>query len=258
MLHAAAAEVLGLDWDYGRADVTATALPAFLDSLGPEWLGLSLTMPLKRAVLPLLGGHDPLVDRLGLANTVRLGPPALVNTDVGGIETVLHDLAGASTGVVLGAGATAASAVEALRRLGAGRIVVAARHPERAAADLAPVAPVGVVPLGEAPLDEADVVVSTLPGTAAAVLPVPARLDGTPLLDVAYDPWPTAVGASWLAAGGTLRHGLQLLVEQAVLQVRVFAGGDAAEPLNREAAVRAAMRASLGDVELAAGAPSGK
>lgn len=244
LLHAAAARVLGLDWDYGRAEVDAEGLPAFLADLGPDWAGLSLTMPLKRAVLPLVDRRDPLVDRLGLANTVRLGTrPALFNTDVGGIEVVLADLAGVGTAVVLGAGATAASAVEALHRLGVGRVVVAARRPERAEADLAALGP-EVVPLVAAPLASADVVVSTLPGTAAAAA-VPAVLDGTPMLDVAYDPWPTPTGAAWLAAGGRLRHGLALLVEQAVLQVRVFAGGDPAAPLPREDDVRAAMRAAL-------------
>ena len=48
-------------------------------------------MPLKRAVLPLVAEHSPLVDLLGLANTVRLGEqPRLANTDVGGIEAVLR------------------------------------------------------------------------------------------------------------------------------------------------------------------------
>lgn len=254
LLHAAAAGTLGLDWDYGRAEVDSAGLPAFLAALGPEWVGLSLTMPLKRAVLPLVGAHDPLVDRLGLANTVRLGGrPGLFNTDVGGMEAVLADLAGSGTGVVLGAGATAASAVEALRRLGMERVVVAARRPERASTDLAALAP-DIVPLAAAPLASAAVVVSTLPGTAAAV-PIP-DVPGTPMLDVAYDPWPTPTGAAWLAAGGRLRHGLELLVEQAVLQVRVFTGAEPDEPLPREDDVRAAMHAALrgridGDAALA-------
>lgn len=245
-LHAAAARVLGLDWAYDRAEVQEAGLAGFLAGLGPEWVGLSLTMPLKRAVLPLVGGHDPLVARLGLANTVRLGAePALFNTDVGGIEAVLPDVAGAARAVVLGAGATAASALEALARLGVGRRVVAARRPGRAAADLGELAS-GVVPLELAPLADADVVVSTLPGGAQAGVPVPGRVAGVPLLDVAYDPWPSPLGAAWVAAGGRLRHGLAMLVEQAVLQVRIFTGGSLAMPLEREDEVRAAMRTAVG------------
>ncbi len=246
LLHAAAAEVLGLDWRYERVEVREEGLAGFLSGLGPDWTGLSLTMPLKRAVLPLVGGHDPLVDRLGLANTVRLGrQPALFNTDVAGVEAVLRDRAGAERAVVLGAGATAASALEALTRLGVPERVVAARRPEQARHDLGGLA-TAFEPLAEVDLDGADLVVSTLPAGADVPARLPDRLPGTPLLDVAYDPWPSALGAAWCAAGGVLLHGLDMLVEQAVLQVRVFTGGPPEEPLPQEPAVRAAMRVAVG------------
>lgn len=246
LLHAAAAVVLGLDWRYDRIEATEATLPGVLAGLGEEWIGLSLTMPLKRTVLPLVAGHDPLVDRLGLANTLRLGPrPHLANTDVGGVEAVLREWAGADRAVVLGGGATAASALEALGRLGVRQRIVAARRPAVAAAQLAGLAD-GVVDLAEVDLAAADVVVSTLPGHAEAAVRMPAAVPGTPLLDVAYDPWPTALGTRWLAAGGRLLHGLDMLVEQAVLQVRIFTDADPATPLPREAAVRAAMRRAVG------------
>lgn len=246
LLHAAAARVLGLDWDYGRIEATAATLPGILEGLGPEWVGLSLTMPLKRTVLPLVPEHSALVDRLGLANTLRLGErPHLANTDVGGVEAVLRGLGGVRRAVVLGAGATAASALEALGRLGVAERVVAARRPERAEEELGALAD-EVVPLAAAELAGADVVVSTIPGHAETDVPVPASLAGTPLLDVAYDPWPTALGARWQGAGGVLLHGLDMLIEQAVLQVRVFTDADPDVPLPREDEVRAAMRAAVG------------
>ena len=246
LLHAAAAEVLGLDWEYGRIEATEETLPRILADLGPEWVGLSLTMPVKRAVLPLVAEHAPLVDRLGLANTVRLGArPHLANTDVGGIEVVLREQAGVDRAVVLGGGATAASTLEALARLGVRERIVAARRPQAAAVELAGLA-TGFVDLAGADLGSADVVVSTLPGHAEATVPVPATVAGTPLLDVAYDPWPTALGTRWLAAGGRLLHGLDMLIEQAVLQVRIFNDADPDVPLPQEDAVRAAMRAAVG------------
>lgn len=252
LLHAAAAEALGLDWRYERVEATEESLPGVLAGLGDDWVGLSLTMPLKRAVLPFIARHDPLVDRLGLANTLRLGSrPYLANTDVGGIEAVLREGAGAARegagaarAVVLGGGATAASALEALRRFGVQERVVAARRPGVAAGSLTGLAD-RFVPLGSVDLGAADVVVSTLPGRVEAAVPIPSTVPGTPLLDVAYDPWPTAIGARWLAAGGRLLHGLDLLIEQAVLQVRVFTDADPAVPLPREAAVRAAMRRAV-------------
>src|SRR5258708_21671857 len=58
-LHAAAYAALGLTWwRYEAIECDEAGLPALLDRCGPDWAGLSLTMPLKRAVLPLL-------DRLG-------------------------------------------------------------------------------------------------------------------------------------------------------------------------------------------------
>ncbi len=247
LLHAAAAEVLGLDWDYGRAEVREADLGAFLATLGPDWLGLSLTMPLKRAVVPLVAAHDPLVDLLGLANTVLLGEePRLFNTDVAGVDAVLRDAGGPyASAVVLGAGATAASALEALRRQGVARRTVAARDPARAAAELGGLA-TDVVALSTAPLAEADVVVVTLPGGADPEVPVPERIAGVPLLDVAYDPWPSRLGAAWRAAGGVLLHGLDLLIEQALIQVRIFTTGDPEQRLSREDTVRQAMRAAVG------------
>ncbi|HET6825571.1 MAG TPA: shikimate dehydrogenase [Amnibacterium sp.] len=248
LLHAAAAEVLGLDWDYGRAEVREADLGAFLATLGPDWLGLSLTMPLKRAVVPLVAAHDPLVDRLRLANTLLLGDePRLFNTDVAGVDTVLRDAGGPYTSaVVLGAGATAASALEALRMQGVERRTVAARDPGRAATELGDLA-TDVVALSAAPLAGADVVVVTLPGGTDAGVAVPDRVERVPLLDVAYDPWPSRLGAAWRAAGGVLLHGLDLLIEQALIQVRIFTSGEPARPLPREDAVRRAMRAAVKD-----------
>ncbi|HEY8317400.1 MAG TPA: shikimate dehydrogenase [Amnibacterium sp.] len=245
LLHAAAARVLGLDWDYGRAEVREGDLAGFLAGLGPEWLGLSLTMPLKRAVVPFVADHDALVERLGLANTLLLGErPRLFNTDVAGVAAVL----GAGPyrrAVVLGAGATAASSLEALRRLGVPGRIVAARDPARAEAALGGLA-TGFVPLSDAPLASADVVVATLPGGTDSGVAVPGDASGVPLLDVAYDPWPSALGAAWAAAGGVLLHGLDLLIEQALLQVRIFTSRDPERPLSQEDAVREAMRAAVG------------
>ena len=66
------------------------------------------------------------------------------------------------------------------------------------------------------------------------------------LLDVAYSPWPTALAAQWFAAGGTVVHGLEMLLHQALLQVRIFVNGDPGEPVAREDEVLRAMRAALG------------
>ena len=121
MLHRAAYAQLGLDWTYDAIEVDSAGLAGFLAGCGPEWAGLSLTMPLKRAVLPLLASASELVSVVGGANTVVFGPEGLVghNTDVLGIIEALRGI-GAQPGpaMVLGGGATAASALAALARMG--------------------------------------------------------------------------------------------------------------------------------------------
>src|SRR5579859_5897576 len=70
-LHGAAYGALGLaDWSYQAIECDEAGLPGLLDSCGPGWAGLSLTMPLKRAVLPLLSRTDPIAELTGAANTV--------------------------------------------------------------------------------------------------------------------------------------------------------------------------------------------
>lgn len=235
VLHRAAYRALGLDWQYDALDVTSAQLPAFVASLDATWAGLSLTMPLKQAVLPLLHHQSAMVRRVGAANTVVLrdGVRSGHNTDVHGmvraIRAVAPGVEPASVGVV-GAGATATAAVAAAAELGAGSVVVTARRPEAAAALAAHEALAEAVRVTAVPWERrADVlslpcVVVTLPGDAAAPLHglVPAR-PGL-LLDVTYDPWPTTLAAAWLTGGGQVVPGHQMLLWQATRQVELMTG----------------------------------
>src|SRR5882757_4461339 len=75
VLHRAAYEELGLgDWSYDRFEIDEEALPGFFGKLGPEWAGLSLTMPLKRAVIPLLDEVSETAASVAAVNTVVLHP----------------------------------------------------------------------------------------------------------------------------------------------------------------------------------------
>jgi shikimate dehydrogenase len=233
VLHRDAYRQLGLPWHYDAHDVTADQLAAFLDALGPEWVGLSLTMPLKEVVIELLDEVDPAAARLRSVNTVLLGEGSRrgCNTDVTGLVGLLaHAGAGDRddlSGAVLGAGATARSAVAAMAESGVGDLVLAARRPEPAdqlltlAADLGMCGRVVRWPPNRADL-AADVVVSTVPAQAGALVEPPDR-PGL-LVDVLYDPWPTPLAGAWRDAGGTAVGGLELLVRQAVEQVLLMAG----------------------------------
>ncbi|OUE27791.1 Shikimate dehydrogenase [Clavibacter michiganensis] len=261
-LHGAAYRVLGLDWSYDAVDCTGADLGAFVDGLGSGWRGLSLTMPLKRDVLPLLDRIDDTARLAGAANTLLLEDDGAggtrrrgANTDVAGIVRAFG-MAGVERcgrAVVLGAGSTARSAVVALARMGAHEVTVAARRPEQGR-ELAPLADelglaLRVVPLDDAvsALREADTVVSTLPGDAAASVPLPTGLPAvTVLLDVTYAPWPTGVSSAWERASGRVVPGIDMLVHQALGQVRLFVHGDAERPLPGEGRVLEAMLASVG------------
>src|SRR5919199_6153803 len=71
VLHRAAFAALGLeDWDYTALECDEAALPGLLADLDDSWRGLSLTMPLKRAVIPLLAGLSALARDVGAVNTV--------------------------------------------------------------------------------------------------------------------------------------------------------------------------------------------
>jgi len=262
-LHRAAYRVLGLDWHYDAFEVAPAGLEDFIRSCGNQWRGLSLTMPLKQDVMPLLDFADPVAVLSGGANTVLFredgGGLTLhgFNTDVFGIvEAFRHaGVARLSTVRILGAGATAASALIAVAQLGAARVLVSARSEIKLVA-LVELGRQLEVDVHAARLDSdnsvnsdivPDAVISTLPGGADH----PYRFDASTracsvLFDVAYDPWPSPLAASWLESGGRVIPGIEMLVNQALMQVRIFVEGSADRILPREAAVLAAMRESVG------------
>jgi shikimate dehydrogenase len=80
-MHRAAYARLGLDWTYEARDVDADGLAGVLDGLDASWRGLSLTMPLKRAAVPLCDVLSPTARRVGAVNTVLLAAtPARATT----------------------------------------------------------------------------------------------------------------------------------------------------------------------------------
>lgn len=254
VLHRTAYAELGLrDWTYDRFDVDEAALPGFFEELGPEWAGLSLTMPLKRAVIPLLDEISETATSVDAVNTVVFtedGRRTGDNTDIPGMVAALreHGIEKVETAAILGAGATASSALAALARVCAGQVAVYVRSEARAAEmrGWAERLDVDVRIADWADAEEAlraPLVVATTPaGTtdalAAAVPEMPATL-----FDVLYDPWPTALAARWSAYGGAVVSGLDLLIHQAVLQVEQMTGR-APAPL---AAMRTAGERALAD-----------
>ncbi|AWK07726.1 shikimate dehydrogenase [Streptomyces spongiicola] len=247
VLHRAAYAALGLTgWSYDRFEVAEADLEGFLRGLDASWAGLSLTMPLKRAVIPLLDGISDTAAAVEAVNTVVIaedGRRTGDNTDIPGMVAALRErgVAEVDHAAVLGAGATASSALAALGRICTGPVTAYVRSRARAeemrgwgerlgvevhAADWAEAAHALDAPL----------VVSTTPAGATDILvPYVPERPGT-LFDVLYDPWPTPLAAAWTGQGGSLVGGLDLLVHQAVFQVELMTG--------RSPAPLAAMRAA--------------
>lgn len=249
VLHRAAYAALGLDgWRYDAIDTPVERLAEVVAGLDAGWAGLSVTMPLKTAVLDHLHHVEPLAALLGVVNTVLVQPGQPVslvgaNTDVAGIVAALGE--GAKTGdpvadaappVVVGGGATAASALAALAQLGWADATVQVRSMARAGATVRAANRMGLDPRFETMtgLDAAvgrwrtaSMVISTLPPGAAdaladALAPV-GEVRGV-LLDCAYDPRPTALTRTWRELGGTAVGGERMLLHQAAEQVRLMTG----------------------------------
>lgn len=238
VLHRAAYAALGLTgWSYDRFEVDEAGIPGFLDGLdvaGEGWAGLSLTMPLKRAVLPLLDQISDTAASVEAVNTVIFaadGRRAGDNTDIPGLVSALSERGVTEVGdaAVLGAGATASSALAALARMGCGEVTVYARSEARAAEMRQWGERLGVTVRTEAWADAvkalgAPLVIATTPSGAADALAEVVPDHPGAFFDVLYEPWPTPLAAAWSARGGAVVSGLDLLVHQAVLQVEQMTG----------------------------------
>jgi shikimate dehydrogenase len=226
-LHLAAYRALGLDgWTYDRIECTADELPGLVAGFGPEWVGVSVTMPGKFAALRFADERTARAELVGSANTLVRSQSGwrADNTDIDGVKGALGPVAGRAA--VLGSGGTAPAVVVGLAELGVQDISVVARNLEKAARLVAIGARLGVeirwIELGTTLVD-VDVVVSTVPADVAAQHA--DTVAATPLLlDAIYDPWPTPLATAVEAAGGKVVSGLQMLLHQAFAQVEQFTG----------------------------------
>ena len=243
VIHRAAWAQIGIDgWEYRRLEQDADSLPRFIGGLGGDCAGLSVTMPCKQAVMPLLDVIDPLASAVGAVNTVvpSSGVLAGFNTDVTGIASAIRracsqaDRALPTSAVVLGARATASSALAALGELGIMTSTVAARRFGGPGSVVAASSRLGVS------IDQvlwsdrdavlraisgADLVISTLPAGVADPLAEHMTVrEGQILLDVVYSPRETALRSAFERNGGIVAEGTDMLIFQAAAQVQLMTG----------------------------------
>jgi shikimate dehydrogenase len=245
-LHLAAYRALGLnDWTYERIECTAEQLPALVSGLDDRYIGLSVTMPGKRAALDVAQTRTERAAKVGSANTlVRIDDGWRADcTDIDGAAAALTELGvgdlGGASAVVLGAGGTAAPVLAALAGVRVGHVTVVARSAARAAEALAVADAFGlrteVVAFEPGPelarrSRECAVLVNTVPAAAAEPL-VEVAAAAPRLFDVIYSPWPTPLATAVAEQGGAVVGGLVMLLNQAYGQVEQFTG----RPAPREA-----------------------
>jgi shikimate dehydrogenase len=236
VIHNAGFAAAGLrDWSYTAVECAEAELPDLVAGLGPEWAGLSVTMPLKEVALSVATSASSTATAIGAANTlVRRadGGWHADNTDAPAMVTVLRGagVLDAPRFTVLGAGGTARAALAAAAGLAAPMVSVVARRLD-AVAQLCPVAAtlgleLNPVAWGDAPtVLDADVVVSTVPrGVADDLARAAPWRAGQVVFDALYDPWPTPLAAAAGAAGARVVSGLDLLLAQALSQFEQFTG----------------------------------
>ena len=230
-IHLAAYHELGLDWSYEAIEVREGGLDNFLRACDSSWQGLSLTMPLKAEAITSCDDVDPLALQVNAANTITWSASKTQahNTDVLGFSNALklQDAITIDSVAILGGGATARSAVAAVSKF-ASNITVYIRDPNReeslfqargngrstlkiAAWDLAREALIEPLVISTTPRGVTDCLVESIPV-------VPGLL-----FEALYDPWPTALVSHWGRKGGRVISGLDLLVEQGMEQLRLFA-----------------------------------
>lgn len=238
VLHGAAHRSMGLEgWTYGFHECAEDGLAPFLRGLGADWAGLSLTMPLKRRAMDLADRVSGTARAVGGANTlVRSGDGSwdAYNTDVEGITTALTE-AGIKAPrhcLVLGGGATAASALAALQEPGVHESVTLLARDIGRTGEVSEAARRLGLGLEVAPLEElenhldADLIVSTLPSGAADRHCDALAASRADLFDVVYAPWPTEAARAVAGRGGRVVGGFPMLLHQAVAQVRLMTGRD--------------------------------
>ena len=252
-LHRAAYAYLGeANLEYDRRDTLPDDLPAIMRGVrnpagteeAPYIAGLSVTMPLKTAVIQYCDELSETARVTGAVNTVYPRGEKVLgdNTDVVGIVNALRH-AGLEPDLkrdepaVIGGGATAISALTALHKLGYRRASVYARSLHKLGSVQEAADRLGVqleqVSLADLPQNLAErghhPVISTLPARAAdewasqlSGLKGASATHQPVLLDVAYNPWPSVLASAWEANGGTVVSGLEMLLYQAVEQVLLF------------------------------------
>ena len=258
-IHRAAYRVLGEEWEYSINEVSKDVLRNFLNQDNKKHSGFSLTMPLKETAFQIASQSDDLSKITKASNTLVRHEDGwhAFNTDIFGVYQAvsLNKSGPINQSLIIGSGATATSALVALAKLSPGsRVKIYARNASTRAELISLGSELGLsvsraLFLANG-IRNADLTISTVPG--GALDPLVAKLSKRKrmipsglLLDVAYHPWPSKLSSIWTKAGIPVVSGIEMLIWQAVAQIRIFKFGNPEQILPNEIAVVEAMRIAV-------------
>ncbi len=216
----------------GISDVNATM--SKLQSAG--LIGLSVTMPLKEAVIDCIDFVTPDADFLNAVNCITFGPTGLIghNTDGDGCCDALIEQGGArlrgATVVVLGAGGTARSIALALVRRGAHVVVVnrTRSHAMELVGSFAAFGDEASISVGDqSSIASASILINaTSLGMNSSDMPVDSSVlhNQLTVLDAVYSPLETSLLSVARVTGATVVDGLWMLIHQARHQQKLWFG----------------------------------
>ena len=244
LIHTAGYAALKMDWDYKKVELNVSTFPNYVKNRSQDLVGMSLTMPLKEVSIDVADSVTDLARQVNSANTLLFkdGKVMAGNTDIYGIVTALqtNKQLDVSNPSIIGSGATARSAVAALKQLGATKVMICARN-ESTLIELKKVAESFQMQVSIINWNEihkalaASTVISTLPtGAMDAFAAMGPEIPGS-LLDVAYSPWPSKIAVEWILRRGFVVSGLEMLLHQAVRQFELMTGQKAPVKQMREA-----------------------
>ncbi len=236
LLHNAAYRALGLDWAYVAFPVAPGRAAAAVEAMRALGLaGLSVTMPHKAAVLPVLDRLSGTAQRLGSVNTISRHGADLVgdSTDGAGLIDALrqdHGWEGAGQHcVVLGTGGAARAVAYALGQVGAATVGVVGRSAD-AAVECAALAGSSGVVVGIEAVEESDVIIDATPAGMPGRAALPFDLDpsrfgpGQLVVDLVYAPSRTPLLAAAAERGAATANGVGMLLHQAARQIAIWTG----------------------------------
>ncbi|MES2393627.1 MAG: shikimate dehydrogenase [Acidobacteriota bacterium] len=221
--------------------------------------GLSVTMPLKQDVMPLLERSDALATKIGAVNTIARMPDGKFygfNTDVQGIVGPLErrlSLKGTKV-LVLGAGGAARAAVFGCKDKGADVWIL--NRTSETAQKLARQAGAKTIKRDQVAKTGFDIIINATPigmaGNKAAPLLEAEDLNARLVFDLVYNPLETPLLRMARQKGIAVISGVEMFVQQGARQFEIWTG----KPAPEEEMLRVVLHSLRQAAEAAGEAPS--